>query len=75
MLGKVRNMGLPVRFRGERRRAHRAPPLLGEHTDEVLLKAGYGPEAIAQLKARGVVADAGTRAAKTKPASGMAAVA
>ncbi len=56
VLGKVRNMGLPVRFRGGSRQAHRAPPLLGQHTDEILLQAGYTPESIEQFKARGVVA-------------------
>lgn len=58
VLGKFRNIGLPVRFGFEPRRAYRAPPLLGEHTDEVLHMAGYGPQEVAQLKARGVVASA-----------------
>lgn len=58
VLGKVRNMGLPVRFRGAGREARSAPPLLGQHTDEILLQAGYAPEAISQFKAAGVVADA-----------------
>lgn len=58
VLGKVRNMGLPVRFRGAGREARSAPPLLGQHTDEILLQAGYAPEAIRQFKAAGVVADA-----------------
>ncbi|CAG9179179.1 Acetyl-CoA:oxalate CoA-transferase [Cupriavidus laharis] len=57
-LGKVRNMGLPIRFQGENRTAHRAPPLLGEHTEEVLRQVGYDADAIAALKARGVVATA-----------------
>ncbi|EHP39763.1 bile acid-inducible operon protein F [Cupriavidus basilensis OR16] len=58
VLGKVRNMGLPVRFRGGSRRARRAPPLLGQHTDEILLQTGYTPESIERFKARGVVASA-----------------
>jgi crotonobetainyl-CoA:carnitine CoA-transferase CaiB-like acyl-CoA transferase len=31
------------------------PPALGEHTDEVLAGAGYGPGEIADLRAAGVV--------------------
>lgn len=58
VLGKIRNMGLPVRFRGGSRQAHRAPPLLGQHTDEILLQAGYTPESIERFKARGVIASA-----------------
>jgi len=55
-LGTLRHIGLPVRFESQPRRAFRAPPLLGQHTDEVLLQAGYDPATIANLKARGVVA-------------------
>ncbi|WP_011299231.1 CaiB/BaiF CoA transferase family protein [Cupriavidus necator] len=59
VLGKVRNMGLPIRFQGEDRIAHRAPPLLGEHTGELLRQAGYDNDAIAALHASGVVATTG----------------
>jgi len=55
-LGTMVNIGWPVRFDNQPRRALRAPPLLGQHTDEVLLQAGYDPATIASLKARGVVA-------------------
>jgi crotonobetainyl-CoA:carnitine CoA-transferase CaiB-like acyl-CoA transferase len=34
---------------------HRAPPLLGEHTDEVLRELGLDAAAVAELKASGVV--------------------
>jgi crotonobetainyl-CoA:carnitine CoA-transferase CaiB-like acyl-CoA transferase len=33
----------------------RAPPLLGQHTDEVLQQAGLGAEEIAQLRRDGVI--------------------
>ena len=33
----------------------RPPPLLGEHTDELLTEIGYAPAAIADLRQRGIV--------------------
>lgn len=55
VVGTVRNMGLPVRFRGEPRAAVRTPPMLGEHTDEVLREAGFTPDEIAALVASGAI--------------------
>ncbi|EKZ98403.1 bile acid-inducible operon protein F [Cupriavidus sp. HMR-1] len=69
VLGKVRNVGLPIRFAEAPRSAHRAPPLLGQHTDEVLGEAGYGPDVIADFKARGVIATANMPQADSQSAA------
>jgi len=46
----------PVRFSGEALRPRMAPPLLGQHTDEVLGdRLGYAPESIAELRAAGAI--------------------
>jgi formyl-CoA transferase/CoA:oxalate CoA-transferase len=50
-----RVVGLPIRWDGERPGITRVPPLLGEHTTEVLAELGYDPAAIKELAARGVI--------------------
>jgi crotonobetainyl-CoA:carnitine CoA-transferase CaiB-like acyl-CoA transferase len=45
----------PVSADGERVRFRSAPPLLGEHSAEILTEAGYSAEEIAELSAAGVV--------------------
>jgi formyl-CoA transferase len=54
-LGPVRYLGTPVRLAATPGHAPGPPPALGEHTDAVLLEAGYAPDAIARLRADGVV--------------------
>jgi crotonobetainyl-CoA:carnitine CoA-transferase CaiB-like acyl-CoA transferase len=55
VLGEIRNVGLPVRFDGQPRKAARPPPLLGEHAAEVLREAGYSPSEIDALIYGGAV--------------------
>jgi crotonobetainyl-CoA:carnitine CoA-transferase CaiB-like acyl-CoA transferase len=45
----------PIRVDGERLALRRAPPLLGQHTEQVLTEAGYRPEEIGALRATGVI--------------------
>lgn len=54
--GQVRNIASPFRFEGTGAAAHRAPPLLGEHTAAILCEyAGLRPERVAELAARGII--------------------
>ena len=48
-------LGLPIRWNGERPGVTRVPPLLGEHTAEVLAELGYDAAAIQDLARRHVV--------------------
>ena len=50
-----RPVGLPIRWDGERPSVTRVPPLLGEHTAEVLAELGYDQAAIKELASRDVI--------------------
>jgi crotonobetainyl-CoA:carnitine CoA-transferase CaiB-like acyl-CoA transferase len=54
--GPLRMVGPPVRLHGTPAEAAVPPPLLGEHTEEVLTKLlGYSAEGVQELRAAGVV--------------------
>jgi crotonobetainyl-CoA:carnitine CoA-transferase CaiB-like acyl-CoA transferase len=53
--GRVRMTGFPVKLEATPARLRRPAPALGEHTEEVLAEAGYGPEWIAALREAGVI--------------------
>jgi len=53
--GVLRQVGIPIEFASTPGAVRTAPPLLGEHTDEVLAELGIGPEEIERLRADGVV--------------------
>jgi crotonobetainyl-CoA:carnitine CoA-transferase CaiB-like acyl-CoA transferase len=49
-------LGIPFRMSGTPPSIRRAPPLLGEHTDEILgAELGLSAERIAQLRAEKIV--------------------
>ena len=53
--GRVRAPGIPVRMSGSPPSVRRAPPLLGQHTDEVLGELGYTAEEVAALRHDGAI--------------------
>ncbi len=53
--GRVRAPGIPVRMDGTPPSVRTYPPLLGEHTDDVLDELGYSPDEIAKLRQGGAV--------------------
>ncbi len=50
-----RSIGLPIRWDGARPEVRRVPPLLGEHTADVLTALGYTLDDVRGLRAQGVV--------------------
>lgn len=54
-LGKVRTVGLGPRLSETQRAIEKHPPLLGEHTDEILGELGYSPEEITRFKEKKIV--------------------
>jgi crotonobetainyl-CoA:carnitine CoA-transferase CaiB-like acyl-CoA transferase len=54
-VGRLRLMGQPLVFSDTPTRDPGAPPMLGQHTDEVLRELDYDADAIADLRRRGVL--------------------
>jgi len=54
--GKVPNIGFAVKMQGTPQEVRRHPPLLGEHTQEVLMQAGFTPDEIKVLEEQGAFA-------------------
>jgi len=54
-VGDIPQQAFPIRFSADQPERHDPPPLLGQHTDEVLARLGYNPADIAGMQARGIV--------------------
>ena len=53
--GRIRRNNPPIRFSESPSSFRRAPPRLGEHTEEVLLSVGFSKAQVAEMHATGVV--------------------
>ena len=53
--GTIRMLGTPLKLSAQPASIRRPPPLLGQHTDEILAEAGYPPGRIAELRDAGVI--------------------
>lgn len=54
-IGMMRTLGLPIRLEGSPAEIRRHPPLLGEHTEEILGELGYSSKDVARLRSDGEV--------------------
>jgi crotonobetainyl-CoA:carnitine CoA-transferase CaiB-like acyl-CoA transferase len=54
-IGDLKMLGIPFKFSDTPAAVRRPPPVLGEHTDEVLAELGMDTAAIAKLKAEKVI--------------------
>ncbi len=55
LAGTLRLVASPMKLAGTPVQYRSAPPLLGEHTEQVLLELGLPPERVAALRRDGVV--------------------
>ena len=53
--GKVKSIGLPIKFSGTPGSVRRAAPLLGQHTREVLREHGFTNRQIKQMAQEGAI--------------------
>ena len=53
--GKVKAIGLPIKFSDTPGGVHRAAPVFGQHTQEVLREYGFSDREIEQMAAQGVI--------------------
>lgn len=55
LLGKIKQLGIPIKFSETPCKSISSPPLYGQHTTEVLENLGYSKEFIEDLRKHGVI--------------------
>jgi len=55
VLGSMPQIGVPFKLSQTPASIRSAPPMLGEHSDEILAELGYAPDDIERLRARGAI--------------------
>ena len=55
VIGPMRLAGVPIHFEKTPGRIQRAPPILGQHTEEILQEVGYSAEQITELEKNNVI--------------------
>jgi formyl-CoA transferase/CoA:oxalate CoA-transferase len=53
--GRIKQTGVPLKLSATPGRIAFPPPLLGQHTEAILMELGYSPAEIAALRARGAI--------------------
>jgi crotonobetainyl-CoA:carnitine CoA-transferase CaiB-like acyl-CoA transferase len=69
-LGRLRQLTVPIHMSESPPAIRRPPPLLGEHTEEILLERGWSQAEVERLVARGIVRVARREAAPQRTARG-----
>lgn len=53
--GRIKTLGFPAKLSRTPAQLKLPPPLVGQHTEEILRKLGYGDDAIGTMRAEGVI--------------------
>jgi crotonobetainyl-CoA:carnitine CoA-transferase CaiB-like acyl-CoA transferase len=53
--GEIKMLGIPVKLKKTPGKPQGPPPMLGEHTEKILLKLGYKAKEIAELEEQGII--------------------
>jgi crotonobetainyl-CoA:carnitine CoA-transferase CaiB-like acyl-CoA transferase len=54
-IGKIKQLGIPIKFLNNPAKIRSPPPKYGQHTNEILTKMGYKEEEINQLRQDGII--------------------